>query len=365
MAKKKFFNEPFDEGTLTKLELYKKYLEEWVPVFVSKTNLITHTVNIFDFFSGAGSDSLGIKGSPMIAIDVLMSFSDYIKREDLSINLYLNDYNKDTVEVLKNKIASMNYNQNWINVHIYNNDFLSLFHELKPKMHNAGNLIFLDQFGVKSIDKNLFQEVTRLRMTDVIFFISSATFNRFAKDENITSVIEIDAQIIEVTKASQIHNLVTDAYKKFIPNDLTYYLAPFSIKKKKNVYGLIFGSGHPLGIEKFLKVCWDKDKLTGIANFDIEDTQVKMIQYSLFERELTKVELFQKKLANNILSGTLSSDKDIVAFMLNEGFLPVHTRSIISDLKKDKKISYQGRLSFSSEILYRKDKKPKNIQILK
>ncbi len=366
---KNFFNKPFDDGTLTKLELYENYLRKWIPVFISKPQLITNTINIFDFFSGAGCDSLGKKGSPMIAIDVLMEFPEYIKRKDLIINLYLNDKNKKTVEALKDNIEKMSYDKVNINVEIYNEDFLVLYKQLKPKMVNAANLIFLDQFGVKLIDKVLFQELINKSLTDILFYISAAIFKRFYNDKNIISVIELTPEEIEKIENSKIHTLVTKAYKKFIPKNKTYYLAPFSIKKGTNVYGLIFGSGHPLGIEKFLKICWEKDKWTGSANFDIEDTQIKESQLVLFNgndgRQLTKIELFQENLKNKISTGALSSDKDIVNFMLNEGFLKSHVDSVIQELKKAKKISYEGRLSFSSGLLYKKEKEPTTIKLLK
>lgn len=365
MAKGKLFDE-FKEGTLTKLDLYRKYLIEWIPVFTARKNLITNTVNIFDFFSGVGCDSKGTHGSPMIAIEILMSFSEHISRKELDLNIYLNDYNLKNFQALKDNINNMHYNRDWIKVHFYNCDFIDLFTQLKPKMKNAANLMFLDQFGVKYVGKNLFEEIIKMPMTDLIFFISSNTFHRFSEDKNVTDIVKLDTDTIKNTKASQIHNLVTNAYRKFIPNDLTYYLAPFSIQKKKgkNIYGLIFGSGHPLGIEKILKVCWEEDKLTGEANFDIEDTQSKMIQYSLFPKELTKIERFQESLTESILSGTLSSDKDVTAFMLNNGFISEHVKPILKKLKKEKKITYQGHLSYSSGLLYKKNKTPINIKLL-
>ncbi len=35
-----FREKPFDEGTLTKLELFQRYAEAWLPVFVARHEII-------------------------------------------------------------------------------------------------------------------------------------------------------------------------------------------------------------------------------------------------------------------------------------------------------------------------------------
>ncbi|MFO7903844.1 MAG: hypothetical protein R6U98_14365, partial [Pirellulaceae bacterium] len=47
-------------------------------------------------------------------------------------------------------------------------------------------------------------------------------------------------------------------------------LYPFTLKKGANIYGLVFGSKHPLGVEKFLDLAWSKNEINGEANFDID-----------------------------------------------------------------------------------------------
>ena len=45
---------PFNEGTRDKLELYREYLREWLPVFINGSSV--DIIQIFDFFAGAKSD---------------------------------------------------------------------------------------------------------------------------------------------------------------------------------------------------------------------------------------------------------------------------------------------------------------------
>lgn len=58
-------------------------------------------------------------------------------------------------------------------------------------------------------------------------------------------------------------------------------LYPFTLKKGTNIYGIIFGASHPRAVDKFLKIVWDKDQVSGEANFDIHDDIEKTEQPQL------------------------------------------------------------------------------------
>ncbi len=360
-----FFEKPFDQETLVKLKLYEDYLMKWIPVFVATNKSFVNTINIFDFFSGAGCDSEGILGSPLLALKSLMEYSSYIKEKDLSINLFLNDYNVDYCERLLKNIEEFNYDNEQINVQVYNQHFENAYDMLRPKMDDSANLIFLDQFGIKYVSKNLFQQLTKIPFTDILFFISSATFKRFSKDENISEVIEIDPERVENTLSTHIHKLVTEQYASFIPEDVSYGIAPFSIKKGSNVYGLIFGSGHPLGMEKFLEVCWEKDELTGEANFDIEGEGINKDAPFLFQEMNvpSKIEVFQNELKGKILRREVKNDVEIYLYMINNGFLGQHVRPVIQELKQEGRIKI-SHPSFKCSTVLNKNRKPKTITIL-
>lgn len=64
MPSKNLFEKPFDDGTLDKLEIFKDYFKEWLPVFISKKDPFWKEIQIFDFFAGQGKDSVGIMVVP-------------------------------------------------------------------------------------------------------------------------------------------------------------------------------------------------------------------------------------------------------------------------------------------------------------
>lgn len=130
---------------------------------------------------------------------------------------------------------------------------------------------------------------------------------------------------------------------------------------------MIFGSGHPLGIEKFLDICWKKDEVTGEANFDIQGDRKAKIEPSLFDmmeeyKIRTKTESFQSELKELILSGELKSDLDVFLHMINSGFIAKHVIPVIKDLKNNKQIEIK-RPSFRCSTVWKPTRKPKKISI--
>jgi len=53
MPKRNLHGKPFDEGTKVKLDLYREYLREWLPVFINSPYV--DTLQIFDFFADPDS----------------------------------------------------------------------------------------------------------------------------------------------------------------------------------------------------------------------------------------------------------------------------------------------------------------------
>ena len=158
-------------------------------------------------------------------------------------------------------------------------------------------MLFLDQTGFKHVGEEVFQQLLKLDRTDFLFFISSSTIKRFAEHPYVKRHINLDSAEIEETPFHEIHRLVLGFYKGLVPEGREYYLGSFSLKKGSGLYGLIFGSGHILGMEKFLKTCWKIDELRGEANFDIDDDRINPDEPELFLRKPKKVELFEYDLA--------------------------------------------------------------------
>jgi hypothetical protein len=182
----------------------------------------------------------------------------------------------------------------------------------------------------------------QLPRTDFIFFISSAMVNRFKNLPEIRTHVPVADEDLLQINGTNVHRIVANAYKRWIPvSSKEYYLGSFSIKKGANVYGLVFGSGHPLGIDKFLKVAW---KLGGEANFDIDKDGIDPNQPSLFPEldKPKKISLFEKDLESAVLERRASTNKEVYTFALQSGVLPMHAKDALNQMMNDGKLPRQN-----------------------
>ena len=72
--KNSFFDKKFDEATTVKLNLFRQYIREWLPVFMTRRKFGAskiENIHIYDFFAGPGYDSEGNPGSPLIMFPTL------------------------------------------------------------------------------------------------------------------------------------------------------------------------------------------------------------------------------------------------------------------------------------------------------
>ncbi|HTI61168.1 three-Cys-motif partner protein TcmP [Mucilaginibacter sp.] len=353
MPGKNLFRKPFDEGTKTKLALFEGYLLEWLPVFLSKKEIIWPVINVFDFFAGEGYDCAGTKGSPIIILDNIKKYEDYILRNNLKVNVYLNEFDKAKYSTLVqnlNEYGKVDY----INVQHYNEDFQVIFKEFYPKIaaRDSANLVFLDQNGIKQINRDVFSSLISASTTDILFFISSSYFARFADHESFEKHMVINQSDLINNNYYNIHRTIFSYYKSLIPLTVLYYLAPFSIKKSSNIYGLIFGSGHTLGIEKFLNQSWKLDRIRGEANFDIDNDNHTINQMDLFSGRVVgpkKIEAFESELKELILNKTLKTNYQVYEYSLMSGFLPKHANIVLRKLRSENNIKNEY-ISVSADI---------------
>lgn len=360
-----FHNKPFDDSTKTKLELYKEYIKAWLPVFL-KSNI--KNINIFDFFCGPGIDSKNTKGSPLLAIEVINSFKNMIQTQKLSVNLYLNDNDSTKIDKLTKLIKSKKLNQiDYLQIYITNKEFDFIFDKYYSSTmneQNSANLIFIDQTGIKHVNKERFLEIVNLKRTDLLFFISSSAIKRFVKQTGFKSEFGTFSKQIREAEPRNIHREIARFYRELISKDTQYHLIPFTLKKGKNYYGLIFGTKHILGANKFLTICWNKDKITGDANFDIDNSNIDHKAPALFADmdKSNKLKEFENELKAKIINKELKSNIEIYLYTISNGFLAKHVKEVIKELLEDKSIKKKIHVSYDLCV---KKKKEERINVIK
>lgn len=349
MARRNIHANPFDEGTVEKLELYREYLRAWLPTFIHWPK--TSRLQVFDLFAGPGFDPAGKPGSPVVALEeVRLALGSKKTDARPGIALYFNERDTEKADELSRVCATGEFDLPGLRVSISANEFDMAFRGLLPKMRapGAANLVFLDQYGVRHVSQEVLQSLARLPCTDFLFFVSSAMVNRFREQPEIRDRVPITDADVGKMNGTNVHRILANAYARWLPDPGRYFIAPFSIKKGANVYGLVFGSGHPLGMDKFLQVAW---KHGGDANFDIDGDGIDPNAPALFAEfdRPTKVKEFEKNLEAELMGRRLADNKAVYEYALRNGMLASHAKDALGRMvavgrlpKQTFKISYDA-----------------------
>jgi len=344
----KDFHQKFDKSTQTKLHIFNEYFKESFPVFLYTP--YWEEILIFDFFAGKGYDETGEKSTSLNILEQVKPYCNDLISKNKKLHIFLND--KDCKAELEQNVMEylVNCKKDCKNecviergLHITANDFATYFDEIYEKLKRkpkAAKLIFLDPFNF-ILDQVKFAKLISLKATDFICFLPSSYLYRFREYKGFNAFINTKELPFDNTPAAHSHRVIADYFASLIPESKEYYIGCFSIKKGSNYYGLIFGSNHTLGAEKFQRVCWDLDNLTGEADYDID----REISYNkttgfLFEelKISKKVQDFKHVLVEKIYCQDVETDIDAYKFALRNRCLVKHASEVLRDLSETKKI---------------------------
>ncbi len=371
MAYKDLHDEPFDEGTITKLEIFQDYAQAWIPTFVMSG---FPTICIFDFFAGTGYDKNGIEGSPIRILQKIKDQIGHIYQKKVKIKVYFNEFQPNNKEQTKFETLQqacedfLNENKSVrtaIEIYYYNEDFKTLFQKLSEQIRKHPSLVYLDQNGVQFISDRYFLELEKTKQTDFLYFISSSYLWRFGGREEFQAHLPINMSEAKKNPYKYIHKFILDYLRTKIPSNSNLKLYPFTIKKGANIYGIIFGASHPRAVDKFLGIAWKKNETNGAANFDIDDDLQKN-QIDLFSgRILTKVEQFKQLIRDKILKSELKNNRDTFNFTLEQGHIGSHSAECLKELKNKQLLHFEGNLPLLTYDNVYKNKKIIDYKILK
>lgn len=361
---------PFDEGTLIKLDIFRRCFREWYPVFVH--DIYTQHLYVFDMFAGSGMDTKSIPGSPLILLEeakgtecqhcnslkssksnkqVFFVFNESLKQkyEELSKNVLgfqeacIESHGCDNCPIKKG-------------IHTCNMAFKELFADTEIERifnnNSYGKFVLLDQYGINQVTEDVFSKLVNYPRTDFIFFISSSTINRFKDFHTIKQYFDTKKINFDEARPKECHRLIKEYFEQMIPVRKEYYLHSFTIKKGSNYYGLIFGTSHSLGMEKFLKVCWEEDKLSGDSNCNIDNDYE---EGSLFydETQTRKKLDVKNELRDNILNGNIKDNISGLKFALHQGCQPSIFVEVMNDLIKQGKVYVNGSFNFKAKNIHK------------
>lgn len=356
----------YDESTKLKLDIFGECFEEWLPVF--NNNRYIEAIYIFDFFAGSGKDTAENYGSPLVLLDKAKGIDrKYCANAQKPISFIFNEnkptkYNqlKGNVDYYISKCENKHNCYKCIyKVDVKCKDFQTFFKESEIENifnnNKLGKFVILDQYGFSLIDENIFRQLISYPKTDFIFFISSSFINRFKEHPNVVKYIDTSKIDFESIRPNEIHRAIANYFRDLIPEEKEYYLHHFSIQKDKNrgnYYGLIFGTNHTLGMEKFLKICWKYDAFSGEANYNIDNNFEANTLFHVEGETIKKTEV-EEELKRKILSGEIKTNIEGFKYVMHQGCQPLLFTNVVKQLKKDGLIERFGEKNYSSTNIHK------------
>lgn len=371
--------EVFSEATLLKLDIFAECFREWFPVFIHNTYI--KEIYIVDFFAGSGNDSVGHLGSPLRLLNEARgtecTYCNVVIKNGKRVHFAFNENNKQKEMELEINVRSfidqciknhcrwekcvydyLNFGQYDFKDVFYKNNILI---QVMPDKEFA-KFILLDQYGFSQVDEDVFLKLVDSPCTDFIFFISSSFIKRFREVPYTKKYIDTERIPFDESDPKECHRLIADYFQQLAPKGKEYYLHHFSIKKDHNYYGLIFGTNHTLGMEKFLRVCWKHDKFSGESNFNIDNDEP--VDSLFFTGETTnKKEKIKAEIKKKILSGEIKDNINGLKYALKNRCLPEVFVSTVLEMEQGKLIRCLPKINRQSANIHKVE--PYQIEVLK
>lgn len=361
MSKQDINKKEFTEETKLKLEIFRECFREWFPVFVH--NPYISNIFIYDMFAGSGKDSVGNLGSPRVLFqeargDKKQHCQSLLRPQSPKITFGFNELESSKKKELELTLSAdlqscrrgCSENKCPFDSSFYyeSKDFSSLIDNKRLnfilKEPKFAKFILLDQYGFKEINNDVFLKLVDSPTTDFIFFIASSFVRRFKTLPAVTNYFKENLINFDESKPKECHKVIADYFRNLIPQEKNYYIHSFTIQKGANYYGLIFGSGHSLGMEKFVKVCWKHDKLAGESNCNVyDDFEPGTLFYN--PQNSNKRKRVYTDIKEKILNHSISNNKQGLDYALRRGCEPKLYVEVIDALRKEGKIRIEGKFN--------------------
>ena len=108
-------------------------------------------------------------------------------------------------------------------------------------------------------------------------------------------------------------------------------------------------------MEKFVKVCWKHDSMSGDSNCNIDEDYLPGTLF--FDQENSnKKSTVKEQIERLILDGSINTNIEGLKYALTQGCEPKLFVEVITKLKKDQRISIEGKFNRQSSNIHRVDK---------
>ncbi|MER7167849.1 three-Cys-motif partner protein TcmP [Micromonospora sp. NPDC000207] len=337
---------PCAPHTVVKHDIYQRYLERWFPILLQGPRRYS-SVTYAEGFSGPGIYSGGEDGSPVIAIRALVTkvppatgvvrFA-FLDNDERCVNMLWDSLRSAFPERPRTETA--------MPVVVREGTCANDLERVLDEMKAWGKPIFanLDSWGNAPVPFRLLQRLAANVSSEVMVTLSPQHFVRFVSKKGAAAddVFGGDPRWRTVTnlapEAKSRHILA--CYRQGLRTAGFPYLLDFELVPKHGqpLY-LIFGTGHPFGVEKMKESLWEVDRTQGVGFRDPRDEQAETL-FVVDEPQLTPL---TRQLHQKLRDGGPARVEELRQFTLLETvYRPQHVLRALKPLVDQGAIEVEG-----------------------
>ena len=340
---------PIEPHTQAKHDLLRFYLNAWFPILSSGSN--QHVI-FLDGFAGPGVYAGGEPGSPIIALETLVSHSHFSRMSQTKFTFILVEKDHNYFKSLKDELAGfwreLGGKPTNVFVHSINNEFRSVAEQIAmtSEGQQAPTLAFIDPFGWSGVPMTTIRDLLSSRQCEVLFNFMYDSVNRFVTDETL-GVAHHFEELFGTSGAEHRHASTqsTEARKIFLRdlyvNQLREvggfrFVKSFEVinrNRGRTAYFLVFGTRSPRGFDRMKGAMWRLDPVSGNRYSGDEGGQLPLFP---LEPDLTTL----KVALQDRFAGATVGVKRIEQFVVEEtDYTTTHYKRVLKVLEDEGVIS--------------------------
>lgn len=323
-----------------KIKYVREYVLYWLKVSVNRPNIMY--INFIDCMCNAG---IYKDGDLCTSIEVLKLFISEAKyHTQINFQLFLNDYNKERVAILKIIINYYLEQEKIHNIFVFYgetdiNDYITNFTLFDSYLLNeASNILFVDPYDLRTVKIDSIRTFVQKYYCEVIFNVMTSDFTRNKDDTRIFEVLGNKYDIYSVDK------LMAFIIKRLKIGKMKYCFSySFNNLKNSEIYQILFITPNIRGLEKLKEAL--RFVFKGMEEYKNKPSDSQGELFTLEDSNVEENVLLNcgKKTQADLLilfNGQRVSYKQIESFILEKSVLAEHhiIRYILQPLIENGKI---------------------------
>ena len=284
---------PRERHTSAKHALIRTYLKAWFPI-ISRYGREERVI-FLDGFAGPGIYDDDKSGSPIIALDTLVTHDSFPHLTGTTFDFVFVEKRRDRYERLLKEIEGF-----WsrhpggqpdnVRIHRYNNAFVTVAQDILPSLRRSDpTFAFVDPFGWQGTPMSVIADSLARDRCEVLFTFMSDHVNRFLTHPEEGLRYSLD-ELFGTNRHRHASKWEGDERKAFLRNLYVEQLRemagfafarPFEfrdMRRTRTIYFLMFGTHHVRGLDRMKGAMWDLDPERGVLFAGLTDGDPLLFQ---------------------------------------------------------------------------------------